>query len=190
MSAEALKVINTFGRELTRKRNVPIDYFLFDDGWDDPGTLWKFNPGFPNGFAKLRNLAASYATAPGVWMSPWGGYGKPRQQRVAAGRQAGYEIVDNGFALSGPKYYAAFRDACVSFVSDYGVNQFKFDGTGNADHVFPGSEFDSDFAAAIQLIDELRRRKPDLYINLTTGTYPSPFLAAVRRLDLARWRGP
>ena len=39
----------------------------------------------------------------------------------------------------------------------------------------PGSEFDSDFSAAIQLIEDLRAEKPDIYINLTTGTYPSPF---------------
>jgi hypothetical protein len=184
--AGALDVINTFGTELTKKRGVPVNSFLFDDGWDDPATLWRFNSGFPVGFAKLKLTAASYGTAPGVWLSPWGGYGKPKQQRVAAGRTAGYEIVDNGFALSGPKYYAAFRDACVKFVRDYGVNQFKFDGTGNADRVFPGSEFDSDFAAAIHLIGELRALKPDLYINLTTGTYPSPFW--LRYAD-SIWRG-
>ncbi len=184
--AGALQVINTFGTELTQKRGVPISSFLFDDGWDDPATLWQFNSGFPDGFTKLRGAAANYGTAPGVWMSPWGGYGKPKQQRVAAGRTVGYEIVDNGFALSGPKYYAAFRDACVKFVRDYGVNQFKFDGTGNADRVFPGSEFDSDFGAAIHLIGELRTIKPDLYINLTTGTYPSPFW--LRYAD-SIWRG-
>jgi hypothetical protein len=60
-------------------------------------------------------------------------------------------------------------------VRKYGVNQFKFDGTGNANSVFKGSSFDSDFAAAIHLISELRAAKPDLFINLTTGTWPSPF---------------
>jgi hypothetical protein len=184
--AGALQVINAFGTELTQKRGVPINSFLFDDGWDDPATLWQFHQGFPNGFTKLRETAATYGTAPGVWMSPWGGYGKPKQQRVAAGRNAGYEIVDNGFALSGPKYYAAFRDTCVKFVRDYGVNQFKFDGTGNADRVVPGSQFESDFAAAIHLIGELRALKPDLFINLTTGTYPSPFW--LRYAD-SIWRG-
>ena len=184
--AGALDVINTFGTELTKKRGVPIASFLFDDGWDDPATLWHFNSGFPNGFTNLKDTAASYGTAPGVWMSPWGGYGKPKQQRVEAGRKAGYEIENNGFALSGPKYYAAFHDTCFKFVRDYGVNQFKFDGTGNADRVVPGSEFDSDFAAAIHLIGELRALKPDLYINLTTGTYPSPFW--LRYAD-SIWRG-
>ncbi len=184
--AGALNVINSFGTELTKKRGVPIASFLFDDGWDDPATLWQFNKGFPSGFTKLKETAALYGTAPGVWLSPWGGYGKPKQQRVAAGQSAGYEIVDKGFALSGPKYYAAFRDACVKFVKEYGVNQFKFDGTGNADRVVPGSNFDSDFAAAIHLIGELRTLKPDLYINLTTGTYPSPFW--LRYAD-SIWRG-
>lgn len=35
--------------------------------------------------------------------------------------------------------------------------------------------FDRDFDAAIHLIGELRQVKPDIYINLTTCTYPSPF---------------
>ncbi len=173
--AGALDVINAFGKELAEKRGVKLSSFLFDDGWDNSETLWHFNAGFPNGFTPLREAAAHYGAAPGVWMSPWGGYGKPKQQRVAAARAAGYEIVDNGFALSGPKYYELFRDTCMTFLRTYGVNQFKFDGTGNADRVFPGSAFDSDFAAAINLIGELRAVKPDLYINLTTGTYPSPF---------------
>ena len=60
-------------------------------------------------------------------------------------------------------------------IHKYGVNQFKFDGTGNVDSVFPGSRFDSDFSAAIHLIGELRAAKPDIFINLTTGTWPSPF---------------
>ena len=56
-----------------------------------------------------------------------------------------------------------------------GVNQFKFDGTGDATGRYPGSRFGSDFEAAIQLIRDLRAQNPDLYVNLTTGTWPSPF---------------
>jgi hypothetical protein len=94
---------------------------------------------------------------------------------VAAGKKGGYEIAGGLLALSGPMYYALFHDAVTEMVTKYGVNQFKLDGTGNADHVVKGSAFSSDFDAAIHLIEDLRRLKPDLYINLTTGTYPSPF---------------
>jgi len=73
------------------------------------------------------------------------------------------------------EYYQRFHDVCMEMMRTYGINQFKFDGTGNVNEVIPGSEFDSDFAAAISLIQDLRAAKPDVYINLTTGTYPSPF---------------
>jgi len=171
----AVNRINAFGEELHVKRGVKISSFLFDDGWDNHNSVWDFNSGFPNGFAPLRNAAAKYGAAPGVWLSPWGGYDGPKKQRIAYGKAHGYEIVNGGFALSGPKYYARFRQVCMEMIQKYGINQFKFDGTGNANTVFPGSRFDSDFDAAIHLIGQLRAVKPDIYINLTTGTYPSPF---------------
>lgn len=174
-SASAVDRINAFGRELHEKRGVTLDSNLFDDGWDDHASLWKFNKGFPEGFTPVKEAAAKYGAAPGVWMSPWGGYSKPKQERIQFGKSAGYEIVDGGYALSGPKYYNAFRDVCLEMIRKYGVNQFKFDGTGNANRVFPGSRFDSDFDAMIHLIGELRQEKPDIYINLTTGTAASPF---------------
>jgi len=184
--AGALAVIAAFGYELHDRRGVVLDSFLFDDGWDDPRTLWHFHAGFPRGFTPLRKAAARYGAAPGVWMSPWGGYGKPKEDRLAYGRAQGFETNEGGFALSGPKYFARFRETCRSMIRDYGVNQFKFDGTGNVSHAIPGSSFDSDFDAMIALIADLRTARPDLYINLTTGTYPSPFF--LRYAD-SIWRG-
>ena len=184
--ADALAVIDAFGTELHQKRGVTLDSFLFDDGWDDSKTLWRFNSGFPDGFAKLNAATRKYGAGPGVWMSPWGGYGKPHEERVAYGKAQGFETNADGFALSGPVYYKRFRDTCMDMIRSYGVNQFKFDGTGESTNTFAGSAFDSDFDAAIHLIAELRAEKPDLYVNLTTGTYPSPFW--LRYAD-SIWRG-
>jgi hypothetical protein len=178
--------IKAFGTELKVKRGVTLDSFLFDDGWDDPASLWNFHSGFPNGFTNAAKAAAGYGAGIGVWMSPWGGYGAPKEERVKFGTAQGFEIVKNGFALSGPKYYERFSQVCHRMITDYKVNQFKIDGTGNANTVFPGSKFDSDFDAAISLISDLRKSSPDLYINLTTGTYPSPFW--LRYAD-SIWRG-
>ena len=173
--AGALDRVRAFGTELVEKRNVQVDSFLFDDGWDNASSLWGFDPGFPNGFASVEKAAASIRAGVGVWLSPWGGYDEAKKQRVAYGRAHGFEIVRDGFALSGPKYYSAFEKTCLDMVDRYGVNQFKFDGTGNADRVFPGSAFDSDFDAAIHLIQRIRQEKSGIFINLTTGTHPSPF---------------
>jgi hypothetical protein len=178
--------VQKFGTELHNKRGVPIDSFLFDDGWDDPRNLWHFNPGFPYGLTPFAEAAAKFGIAPGIWMSPWGGYGEPHKERIKFGQQQGFETNREGFELSGPRYYKYFHDKCLEMIRNYGVNQFKFDGTGNVNEVIPGSQFDSDFAAAISLIEDLRAAKPSIYINLTTGTYPSPFW--LRYAD-SIWRG-
>jgi hypothetical protein len=183
---EALHVIDAYGEKLVRARGVTLDSFLFDDGWDDHVDLWQFNRNFPNGFTPLREAAAKIGAAPGVWLSPWGGYGPPRDERLKAAQAAGYEVDSQGLALSGPKYYALFHERALALLKTYGINQFKLDGTGSPDKVTPGSAFDSDFAAAITLIADLRAVKPDLYINLTTGTWPSPFW--LRTAD-SIWRG-
>jgi hypothetical protein len=185
-AAAVLDVIEAFGRELVRKRGVQVDSFLLDDGWDNPRALWQVNSGFPGGLAAVNRAAREYGGAVGVWLSPWGGYGKAKEQRLDFGRKSGFETNEGGFALSGPKYYARFRQVSLDFIEKDGANQFKIDGTGNVDSVFPGSSFDSDFAAAISLIEDWRARKPDLYVNLTTGTYPSPFW--LRYAD-SIWRG-
>ena len=173
--AAAVDRIHAFGKELVEKRHVKLDSFLFDDGWDNPESFWGFNPGFPNGFTEAARAAAEIHAGIGVWLSPWGGYEEQKRQRVEFGQKHGYEIIHDGFALSGPKYFRDFSKVCLEMVDRYNVNQFKFDGTGNADRVFPGSAFDSDFDAAIHLIHRIREEKPGIFINLTTGTYPSPF---------------
>ena len=183
---QVIDSIRGFGEQLNKQRGVKLDSFLLDDGWDDPAHLWKFNSNFPDGLTNIFKTAATYGGGPGIWFSPWGGYAEPKQQRLASARPQGFETNDGGFALSGPKYYRYFRDACFDMMDKYGVNQFKFDGTGNADRVFPGSLFDSDWAAAIQLIEDIRAAKPATFINLSTGTHPSPFW--LRHVD-SIWRG-
>ena len=183
---QALDRVHAFGEELVRRRGVTIDSFLFDDGWDNTRNLWSFDSGFPDGFTNVRNAAAQYGFGVGVWFSPWGGYEKEKDERIAAGEKAGFETVKGGFALSGPRYYKLFETNLLEMVTKYGVNQFKIDGTGNVNQVFPGSIFDSDFSAAIHLIERLRQQDPKIFINLTTGTWPSPFW--LRYAD-SIWRG-
>ncbi len=184
--ADCLDRINKFGEQLVRKRGVKMDSFLFDDGWDNYESVWEFHKGFPRGFLPLRDEAKKFGAGPGVWLSPWGGYGKPRETRLAYGKAHGMEVDRQGYALSGPKYYKRFHEVTTDFVTRQGINHFKLDGTGSPDKSTPGSQFDSDFDAAIALVGDLRRASPELFINLTTGTWPSPFW--LRTAD-SIWRG-
>ena len=183
--AESLDAINQFGTQLTTKRGVPLDSFLFDDGWDDNKTLWQFHAGFPHGFTPLAEAAARFHTSIGVWLSPFGGYATARTQRLAYAAQFGFETNRSGFSLAGPKYYERFHDICLEMVRKYGVNQFKFDGLA-AGGKAAASGLTRDGDAMLRLIADLRAARPDIFINQTTGTWPSPFWLLY--VD-ATWRG-
>ena len=173
--ATSLDAIKLFGERLIQPHGVVMDGMVFDDGWDDPKTLWQFNSGFPYGFAPLASLCRKYHTRLGVWLSPFGGYGELKQQRLKFGREQGYEINKLGFSLAGPKYYAAFKKACVGMIRNYGVNHFKYDGIAGGAYSDGAADYVLDTEAMRRLMLELRREDPNLYINLTTGSWPSPF---------------
>jgi hypothetical protein len=164
---ECLECIRSFGEELIKKRGVKVDSFCFDDGWDDNSTLWQFNKGFPNGFSEMRKVAEKYGSALGTWMSPWGGYSTAGNERLKYGAEQGFEMYEGRFALSGPKYYTRFRDVCMKMIKEYGVNYFKFDGVGASG----GGNVD----ALLRLTQELRVVNPDLFLNITIGTWQSPY---------------
>jgi hypothetical protein len=171
-----LKVIELLGNRLIKKRNVKMDSFVLDDGWDDPASLWRFHDGFPDGLSNLRKAAEKYDSKIGAWLSPFGGYGKAKQQRLKYGRRHGFETNKSGFSLRGPAYYERFRDVCISMLRRYDLNYFKFDGIGVGGRpAGTTDEFAPDMNALLHLITDLRRVKPDVFINVTTGTWPSPF---------------
>jgi hypothetical protein len=173
-ACECLDAVRRMGQELAVKRGVKLDSFLFDDGWDDNRTLWRFHDGFPDGFAPIHKAAAEYGAGIGVWLSPFGGYNHAKEQRLRYGCLQGFETNANGFSLAGPIYYHRFHDICLDMVRQYGVNQFKFDGlAAGAKASQDGLARDGD--GMMRLIGDLREAKPDIYINQTTGTWPSPF---------------
>jgi hypothetical protein len=111
-----------------------------------------------------------------VWLSPWGGYGPARDERLKYGQTQGFETNRGGFSLAGPNYYARFRDVCAEMISKYRVNSFKFDGIAQGlSSTGSGPEFAADVDALLRLTADLRRLRSDVFVNITTGTWPSPF---------------
>ena len=170
-----LEAIRICGERLIKPHGVVMDGMVFDDGWDNPKTLWQFHSGFPRGFTPLAEECAKYNTRLGVWLSPFGGYGVPKDERLKQGAAQGYEVNDTGFSLAGPKYYGAFKSACTGMIRNYGVNHFKFDGIATGMYANGGGQYILDTDAMRRLMLELRREDPGLYVNLTTGSWPSPF---------------
>eukprot|EP00026_Physarum_polycephalum_P003585 Phypoly_transcript_03598.p1 GENE.Phypoly_transcript_03598~~Phypoly_transcript_03598.p1 ORF type:complete len:671 (+),score=101.68 Phypoly_transcript_03598:246-2258(+) len=178
--------VNIIGEELHTKRNVSIESFLIDDGWDDQNSLWDFNNKFPNEFQDIYKEAAKYNFGLGVWLSPWGGYDIARERRLSYGKKNGLEINDNGFSLSGPKYYNRFLSRVENMLTKQHVNLFKFDGIGVGWDAYGAEKYATDVSAMLSIIKRLRSIKKDIFINLTIGTWASPYwLLFVDSL----WRG-
>lgn len=166
--------IAIFGRELVEQRGVVLDSFVHDHGWDDTERVWQFHKGFPRGFANVRDAAQQYHSAVGIWFSPWGGY-SGRARRVEAGQRQGFETSKLGLSLAGPRYFTRFREACLGMVRDYGVNYFKFDGFAAGNSLTGAGAYPGDVEALLRTSEDLRHLKPDVFLNPTTGTWPSPF---------------
>lgn len=166
--------MDEWNKEFITARGVKMDAFLLDDGWDDRTGRWLFGPAFSHGFSKVREKANSLHSSIGLWLSPWGGYNKPRDIRVSHAKEYGFETVDGKLALSGPNYYKNFNEQILKLIKDEHITSFKLDGMGNANSHIKGSKFASDFDASVDLLENMRKANKDLFINLTTGTDASP----------------
>ncbi len=145
--------------------------FVWDDGWDEYGT-WTFNKNFPNGFSEPDAAAREQGAGIGAWLGPVGGYGTSGTYRRSYWEDKG------GMQLSNPDYYQVFLDACTRMIEDYDFRFFKFDGiSAQFSAVGPddGTEGEENAEAIINIEREVRKLKPDIFINTTVGTWASPF---------------
>ena len=167
-----------FQKHLARPFGLKMEAYVLDDGWDDfHRGLWATNlKRFPGGFEALKRELVRLDANMGIWISPMGGYGGDKQ-RTALAKKMGL-ISGDRLDLSEGAYYRWYRDKCLSLMRDHGVNYFKWDraGSGASPH----------FMALLNIARELRKVNGDVFINVTAGTWPSPFW--LNHIDCT-WRG-
>ena len=169
-----LEMLETWKREMIQKRKTPIDCFVVDDGWDEFNSLWDFHVGFPNGFAKMDRVARSMKSGIGTWLGPVGGYGAAKSMRLGSWNKKHPNNQISNFQLSNQEYFKAFVGRCTQMVRDYDMRYFKFDGISTHFHSKgPGNLEDAE--GIIRVLTELRKARPDIYLNTTVGTWASPF---------------
>ena len=164
-------VLTQWKTNLFDQYGVGIGSFVWDDGWDIYGT-WEFNPNFPNGFQNLSDKAWSMDSHIGAWLGPVGGYGQSGNYRRS------YWSSRGGMQLSNPDYYNVFLDRTSYMLNTYHFNFFKFDGiSAQFSSVGPdaGATGEENAEGIIYIEQELRKVKPDVFLNTTVGTWASPF---------------
>jgi hypothetical protein len=181
-SEQLINRMNEWNEKLIKPYGVKLQSFVFDDGWDNLDSVWYFDPKkFPEGFAPEAELCRNFGSGIGVWMSPFGGYGESRKKRIEAAPRQGLETNDKGLSLAGPNYYNRFLSRAVDMLDNYKVNYFKFDGFGGSE-----PKYLPDMEAGARLITVLRQHNPDVFINITVGSWPSPFWL---KFADCTWRG-
>lgn len=175
-----LTVLDAFRKNLFDARGARLDSFALDDGWDKKASLWEIEPRcFPNGFKPLQVAMKPMNTGLGLWISPCSGYS--HAPWLAANR--GYKSNKNTWLLcmSDPNYRRDMVKTVVELVKKHNVNYVKFDGfcaPCDAPHVhhLPGNyakEANTDAYQELQAA--LRKAQPNIFINITTGTWVSPW---------------
>lgn len=168
---QCVDVIKHWNKNFFKKYKKNVKTFVFDDGWDQYG-LWTFNKNFPNGFKEIDKEARKMGSGIGAWLGPVGGYGQSGTYRRNYWKDKG------GMQLSNPAYYKTFLDACTNMINSYDFRFFKFDGiSAQASAIGPdaGARGDENAEAIINIEREVRKIKPDIFLNTTVGTWASPF---------------
>jgi len=174
--------MHAWNEKFIQPYNIQLNSFVFDDGWDNLDSVWYFDPvKFPDGFTPQAELCKQYNSGIGVWMSPFGGYLENKRRRVESAHREGLETNNKGLSLAGKNYYNRFLERSLNMLNNYYVNYFKYDGFGGSN-----PNYLPDMEAGTRLIKTLRQNNPDVYINITVGSWPSPFW--LKYADCT-WRG-
>ena len=176
-----MRIINDFKREMLEKRGLKLDAFVLDDGWDIYKSDWVLRKEeFPNGLAPIRKALNDMGTDLGIWFGPIGGYSY-RQWRVDWMKENGYEVVGDQLCLAGPNYHQLFKKRTVDFVRNDGVAYYKWDGIqfscSEPDHGHPIDIYSrrAVMESVIDLCRAVRTENPGIFLNITSGTWLSPW---------------
>ncbi len=181
-SEQLIDRMHAWNKKFVQPYNIQLNSFVFDDGWDNLDSVWYFDTvKFPDGFTPQAELCKQYNSGIGVWMSPFGGYLENKRRRIESAHREGLETNGRGLSLAGKNYYNRFLERSLDMLDNYKVNYFKYDGFGGSE-----PSYLPDMEAGTRLISTLRQHNPDVFVNITVGSWPSPFW--LKYADCT-WRG-
>lgn len=163
-------IINTTETEMGKRLGSGMSSYCLDDGWDNSAYgFWAIDPNkFPNGFTNLTATVAARGTHMSAWISPLGGYPPQQSGRISAAQSAG--LIASGSStpdLSYAPFYNWWTNRCATFITDHQMDYFKWDNAGSG--VTPH------FMSLLRAGDYLRTVSPTVFLNVTVGTWSSPF---------------
>ena len=176
-----LERINLFKKNMVDKHKIKLDAFVLDDGWDNYNSLWDIDTGhLPNKFTPFLKPLKELNTVLGIWASPFSGYSN-REKRVKWGSDHGYERVGEFLCFAGNRYKSEFENKMVEYTKKFNIGYFKWDGFllacnelnhGHLPGIYSRKALIDTY---IHMMNAVREVNPDIFINITVGTWLSPW---------------
>lgn len=182
------KMIDLFKKNMIEKHKIQLDAFVLDDGWDIYDSDWKLRTDqFPNGMKPIADELKKMNTKLGIWFGPTGGYSF-RERRLKWMQNNGYEVAGKEvkwhsamLCMGGKNYNDIFKKRTKDFVENDDVRYFKWDGIqfscsepNHGHNVGIYSRRDI-MESVIDAAQNVRKNHPDMYLNITSGTWLSPW---------------
>jgi hypothetical protein len=182
------RIMHLLQENMIEKHGIKLDAFVLDDGWDVYASDWVLQKeSFPNGLKPISDELKKSNTNLGMWFGPTGGYSY-RAKRINWMKEHGYETVGKEkewhtamMCLAGTRYSNLFRERTVDFVNNDNVRYFKWDGIqfscSEPDHGHPLGIYSrrAVMESVIDKCDAVRKDHKDVFINITSGTWLSPW---------------
>ena len=176
-----LHIIDLIRKNMIEKHGITLDAFVLDDGWDVYKSDWVLrSEQFPHGLKPIADTLSRTGTTLGMWFGPIGGYSF-RNERLGWMKAHGYEVVGDQMCVAGSKYSALLEKRTADFVAHDGVGFFKWDGfqfsCSEPDHGHPVGIYSrrAVMETVIAMCRGVRRVNPNTYLNITSGTWLSPW---------------
>ncbi len=183
-----LRILGLIEKNMVQDNGIKLDAFVLDDGWDIYESAWEIrHKQFPNGFIPIAQELEKINCQLGLWIGPTGGYSF-RKKRIDWMEKNGFEVSGQEYiynakhvCIGGKRYSHALKERTTDLVKNQKVNYFKLDGfqfsCSNPKHGHPigiysrAALVDSVFS----LCHSIRQQNPNAYLNLTSGTWLSPW---------------
>lgn len=176
-----LRIIKLFKENMIDKYGIHLNAFVLDDGWDVYRSDWALREKeYPNGLRPISDELKKIGTDLGIWFGPIGGYSH-RDWRINWMEDHGYELVGTQLCLAGKNYKELFKKRVVDFVVNDNVGYYKWDGIQfscseeNHGHQTGIYSRRAVMESVIEMCDAVREKNPDIFLNITSGTWLSPW---------------
>ncbi len=174
-----LATFESLQQNLLDPYKLSLDAFLVDDGYQKRDSLWETATQWPDGLTPLASKLRENGSNLGIWM-PLNGLGLDPSFGQKQGWKLAHFEEKNFYSLADEKYLSAVRGVINRWIDREQITCIKhdfnfFEATLDDGPTNPHARREAITDGTIRLLEETRRKKPTIFLSLTSGVNLSPW---------------